>query len=331
MLNVLIVGAGSIGALKPDNIDFLGKTPPLTHAHAVALSGSLKLVGICDTDYDTLLRATHKWQVTGYQKLEEAVKHCEPDIVIVATPTDSHFRVMNDILYSPYHTPRLVIAEKPFCDDAFMANGVISSYDAAKIPIAVNYLRRFVPDYIRIANEINSGELGQIYHARLTYGRGLLRDGCHGIDLLHWFFGRMLNAAKLLDMFDRIDSHDEDDPTIAAQLQFEHCLDVHLAAINSRAYGIFELEIFTEKGRILFAENGTMLIRTMPEPEPIYGDYMSMPFLPQNVNGTNLTYALSGLIRNCVDHLNQRMPLICTAEDAIQVHESIDRIKGVKQ
>lgn len=323
MLNVLIVGAGSIGALKPDQFDFLGKTAPLTHAHAVALSGSLKLVGICDTDYDALLRATHKWQVAGYLNIDEAMRICQPDIVIVATPTDSHFKVMNDIL----HSPRLIIAEKPFCDDVFMANGVIGSYTAAKIPIAVNYLRRYVPDYIKIAQEIQSGELGKIYHARLTYGRGLLRDGCHGIDLLHWFFGRMIHARRILDMFDRVGSIEEGDSTVAAQLQFERCADVHLTAVNSQAYGIFELEVFTEKERIIFAENGTVLARTEPEPEPIYGDYLSLPFLPQRVGGTNLTYALSGLMRNCVDHLNQGIPLICTAQDAIQVHESIDRIR----
>jgi len=74
----LICGAGSIGALKPDEFDSPESKQIYTHAHACYSHPNIDLVGIVDQDFEKASKAGTKWNTTAYGSINE-FKY-DPDI-----------------------------------------------------------------------------------------------------------------------------------------------------------------------------------------------------------------------------------------------------------
>ena len=329
-LKAVVVGCGSIGALKPNKYDKPHGKNILTHAHAYKISSDVELVGVIDTDITKAKQASKKWN-TEYACLDDtqvfsswdyAMGKWKPDIISVCVPTEKHNETLDKIIRSP-HKPKLVVVEKPFCSDIKEA---YSKYTEYGIPILVNYTRRFSLDYDFLHKKIQRGLLGEIYHARLLYGRGLLRDGCHGVDIFNWFFGKI----KGIIVMNTIHDYLPEDPTVSAVLQYDKCDNVQLIGVDSSKYGIFEMELVTEKGIIRLVENGNLFYSYFPREEKIYGGYKTISGISTDTIRTDLTNALSRMILNASRHLLYNEPLLCTAEDAIKVHLILDDINKVK-
>ena len=323
-LKAMIIGCGSIGALKPDKFDRPYGQNILTHAHAYRVSPDIDLCGVVDINEEKAIQAANKWEVLRNTDTSQALQDWKPDIVSVCVPTECHYKTLFN-LTTQKHVPKLVIVEKPFCENLNKAKRIAQLYKVRDIPILVNYTRRFSLEYLFLQQKVQKREMGEIYHARLLYGRGLLRDGCHGLDIFNWFLGRISGIIVRSVIHDCLPN----DPTISMFLAYEHCHDVQFVGVDSRQYGIFEMEFVTEKGIIKLTENGSWIHTYLPTNELIYGNYKVMPNIPYEGKKTDLTNTLSRLMANAAGYLLHNESLICTDEDALTVHETIDAINKV--
>jgi len=319
-LTAAVIGCGSIGALKPDKFDSPFGENILTHAHAFRVNPDVELVGVVDSDPARAKVAGEKWGCRHNTDYVEALLDWRPDIVSVCVPTEYHLEVLLAIIRIPNYRPRLVIAEKPFCSRIGFALNVSHHYRQMGVPILVNYSRRFSADYQILQERFAKGEFGEIYHARLLYGRGLNRDGCHGIDAFNWFL--LGNPLDVRCLGGRVDYLPED-PTMDLVMVYDKCGNVQMVGTNSKAYGIFEMEFVAEKGRVVLSENGAWFHTYIPQQERVYGSYRSMPGRPADIRKTDLTNMLSRMVANAAGHLLRREPLLCTDLDALNVHEVI--------
>lgn len=326
---VAIIGAGSIGALKDDQYDKPGGDAILTHAHAFHTHPETKILGFIDTDLSKAEQALRKWGGGWGRKIEDPIKQygVTPDIIIVATPTETHERVLLDLLkLDPL--PKLVVAEKPFCSTLKQASWVKAQYDNAGIPILVDYIRRFEYATMGILTQIRDGEFGKVFHARCLYGRGLRRDGCHAIDLFNYTFGHLTG----MEIHHNTAIHDGEpgDLTYNLQLHYDRCYDVQMLGVDSRIYGLFELEFVTEKAIIHFHDWGKWIRIYCPDDEETYGQYKALGRKEGQLLQTGLSTALLHMADNCVRYLNGSEPLLCTADDAVRVHRILENVKGVE-
>lgn len=326
---VAIIGCGSIGALKDDRYDRPGGDAILTHAHAFHAHPQTELVACVDPDTNKLQSAYNKWNFRygGNDVLGKAMRDSKPDIIIVATPTETHERVLLDLLkLDPL--PKLVVAEKPFCSTLTQASWVKSQYDAAGIPILVDYIRRFDFLTMDVLSQIRNGAYGKIFHARCLYGRGIKRDGCHAIDLLNYVFGQSIGM--LIHHDTAIDDGEPGDKTYDIRLNYERCPDVQMVGVDSRKYGLFELEFITAKGIIHFHDWGKYINIYPPDEEETFGQYKSLSRKSHLCKklGTSLNTAMLHMADNCVRYLSDGERLLCTAEDAIRVHRILENVKG---
>jgi len=317
--SVAIIGCGSIGALKADEYDRPGGDAILTHAHAFHAHPRTELVTVFDSNLGTALSAGRKWGCSAYADWKELGSN-PIDIVVVATPTASH---RNTLLQALALKPRLVVAEKPFCSNLKEAREVHDAYAAAGIPILVNYSRRFEPRHADILADIRDGRYGRIYHARCLYGRGLRRDGCHGLDIFNWVFGSPIG---LMFNHNPIDDGEPGDPSYAVHLEYEACQEVYMVTADSRAWGAFELEFICERGVIAFTDWGKHVAIRVPDDEETFGQYQALRRRPQLAQDTALVKMLVYMVDNCVRHLDGEEPLKCTSADAVRVHEILDHI-----
>lgn len=326
-LKAMIVGCGSIGALKPDKFDRPYGQNILTHAHAYRVSPDVRLCGVVDTNEDKAIQAAKKWGVLRNTNMIEALNDWKPDIVSVCVPTEHHCNVLFNLTTQP-HIPRLVIIEKPFCMNLKEAKKIKRLYERMNIPLLVNYNRRFSLGYREVRERILKRELGEIRHARLLYGRGLLRDGCHGLDVFNWFLGSIHGIIVRETLVDNL----PEDPTVSMFLSYERCPDVQLVGIDSRKYGIFEMELVGDKEIVKFTENGLWVHYYRPVEESLYGAYKAMPSIPYEGRRVDLTNTLSRMVSNAADFLLRRDGyLVSTEENAIVVHEIIDAVSKVNE
>lgn len=308
-----IIGAGSIGALKDDIYDSPISNNILTHAHACYNHLKINLAGIIDINFDKAIKAANKWQTSAYNCISGIDE--DIDILIIATPTNTHYELMVDILKL---SPKLVIIEKPFCGKEKNCREIIGEYRKANIPILVDYIRRFDPYHYNIEELIKQNHLGKIFQCRFIYTRGFLRDACHAIDLCNLWFGNNLYA-EILNENSAITDYSYEDKTLTAYMIYEKCPHIFLTCVDGRLYDMFEIDILTEKGRIVFFDHGLLKNAFVPYPEPHYGNYNTLNNIsfPEK---TQLNIALINLLNNAIDHLEKNKQLLCTGEDALNVH-----------
>lgn len=325
MHKVAIIGAGSIGALKPEHIDYPNSPNILTHANAVSRHNRTELTAVIDTDSKQLLKVKAKWNpktvVNSYNNLIMAMGK-PPDIVIVSVPTDLHVDIFGDI-FSSGQSPKMIIVEKPFGLNLYQANEMFEIATRHNIPIAVDYIRRYAVKYKEIKRQIDKGDFGKALNCRVLYTRGWKRESCHAIDLMHYFFGKCLHKEIL--PVTPIHDYSKNDPTTSVFLKFEKCDNVVFQGCDGRNFGIFEIDLTFEKERIRLIDNGLYIEKYPISNENEWG-HKSLSYSLTDVIRieTGLNIALYNLLDNVVNFLDNKEELLCTSKDAINVHEVLN-------
>lgn len=324
--NALIIGAGSIGALKPDNYDSPEGKDILTHAHAYYANKKIYLVGIVDKNIDKALDAGKKWNTFGFDSITaayEGTKYNTPiHIISICTPDETHLSVLEKII--PFQ-PKVVIMEKPVGRNISECRKIINLCKKHKIALMVDYIRRYEMSVNIIREDIIKKEAGEIYSCVVYYDRGLIRDGSHAIDLMNYWFGRFLGGHILPGKV--IIDYTKEDPSFSVFLSYERCKSVFLIPSDGRKFSIFDTHLTTETGKFVYGDHGRKLGYYSIVPEKTYGNYNSLATEPIKFI-TDLTYALNNVIKEAVDYINKKIPLRCTGEDALKVHRVIEHLKG---
>ena len=210
ILNVLIIGAGKIGAF----FDTPASNGTLTHAHAFCASSNFKLVGFVDNDNLAAQKAASIWGWKAFDSLADVFLHHSIDIVSVAVPDEYHFEILKQLANYPV---KLVFAEKPLTKKLSEAVEIIELYQQKSISLLVNYTRRFVPEFRELKERFTNGVFGKYLSGTGYYGKGTLHNGSHLIDFLHYLIGHIKQHSGISVCYD----YYTDDPSVSAILFFE--------------------------------------------------------------------------------------------------------------
>ncbi len=108
MVRCAIVGLGRIGwMLESDRL----REKPCTHAGAIIDNNDCLLVGGCDIDSLRCEAFSDTFGISHtYTQFAELLEKTSPDILHIATPTESHYAIMQASLSSDV---KLFVCEKP--------------------------------------------------------------------------------------------------------------------------------------------------------------------------------------------------------------------------
>jgi len=149
-----------------------------------------------------------------------------------------------------------VWCEKPLVEDAREAAIITAAFEKGGILLAVNYQRRWDYRMERIKNMLRSGTLGCIQKIVIYYSKGLRHSGSHAVDLIMDWLGPCSGA----ETFGRgIMDYSWDDPTVDARF-IAGGVPVYLIGLDNRKYGMFEINIFSERGRIVVENYGEKVV-----------------------------------------------------------------------
>lgn len=300
--NVLVIGAGNIGAFfdspESDNV--------LSHAHAFTKHEGFNLVGFVDKDMDKAGKAASVWGVKAFGNINDAFEKENIDVVVVAVPDDLHYLVLKELSGYPV---KVIFAEKPITKSVFEAEEILRTFRGRDIGIAVNYTRRFVPEFEKIRDNIQKGSFGEYLTGTGYYGKGLLHNGSHLLDLLMFFIGdikEIMPVSSLEDFY-------ADDKSIAAVLTFDNGNNFFLQHVDCRNFTMFEMDMLFEKKRIRIYDLGFKVEEYDVLESSVFGGYRNI--IKTDDYGTSLEKAMYNAAGNIYRNLSEGQGLKCTAED----------------
>jgi predicted dehydrogenase len=317
--NALIVGAGNIGAF----FDSPDREKILTHAHAYTNHAGFNLIGFFDKDIKKAQKAADIWGCNAFESINEAFSSEIIDVVSVAVPDEYHYTVLNEISKFPI---KVIFAEKPLTKTVNEAKEIVQIFKEKNIDVIVNYSRRFVPEFERIKNNIEKRIYGDYLTGTGYYGKGIIHNGSHLIDLLRYLIGEIDTIKSISSVSD----YYSDDESVSAVLTFENNKPFFIQYIDCRKYTIFEIDILFERKRIRIFDSGFKIEEYDIQENKIFKGYKN---IVKNAEiDTSLHNALYNAAENIYKHLIEGQNLKCNIEDGYKTLQTSIKIKeSIKQ
>lgn len=186
----------------------LGWAARSLHAPALEKISGVQLVGGMDSSAERRRSWEAATGVETFGSVEELMVSARPDVVVIATPPDSHAALCVEVLEAGAH----VICEKPFVATVTEADQVIAAGEAAERRVAVNHEFREMPIYRTLREQIGTPGIGRLVFCQIWQlmdlapweepvpwraempNRTLFEGGVHLVDLLLTLFGEKPEA-----------------------------------------------------------------------------------------------------------------------------------------
>lgn len=169
------------------------------HTMNVTRTMGARLVAVSDPVQAALDRAANDFDVKGYLDYREMISDPEVEAVVVATPTQTHYEVLMDIIA----TGKPIFVEKPITFTVEEAEKIMQAVKEAGVYLQVGFMRRFDPGHVAAKKMIESGACGKPIYihdcqrdpngpppAYVPQSGGLFVDmGIHDLDVARWLMG----------------------------------------------------------------------------------------------------------------------------------------------
>jgi len=314
-MRALIIGCGSIGALKPLSKDGPDTPYPLTHAHAARMAG-IPGEGLYfyDSEISKMEMARLRWG--GNVVVDSFNQHY--DIAIIACPTEYHWEMLRALLEQAPQPPCVVVVEKPCGWDSEACAKIVRASLDYNFRLIVNYNRAFCD-----MPQLKTGEMVKSFRA--IYARGLRRDGCHALERARYYCGDMGQIFGVGPVIDELPG----DLTLGFTAEFARCPQVTFTPVRGADYDVFDLDILTSQRRILMPLHGRYIREWPVATEEIYGEYRSLGYDFSGIfEHTDLQNSLLRLWVAAIavargEYWGDRIP---GGVEALSIHKMIERI-----
>lgn len=146
----------------------LGGVSQVVHLPILSKLSNVEIAAVCDTDKNKLNAISEKYRISNsYLNYNELLQRDDIEAVIVATPTNTHHKIVIDSVNASKH----VLVEKPASITSGEAEDMAKASKAAKVKLLVGMNLRFRPDAMLLKSLINSGELGNIFYVKCGWLR----------------------------------------------------------------------------------------------------------------------------------------------------------------
>jgi predicted dehydrogenase len=186
----------------------LGRATGVYHLPAIRRISGAEVVGGFDVVPERRADWTQKTSSPAFESVEELLERTTPDVVIVATPPDSHAEYCLQAIEAGCH----IFCEKPFVESPAEADRVIEAARARGRLVSVNHQFREHPIFRAVRENAASGKYGRLVFCQIWQlmneapwneptpwraafaERTLLEGGVHLVDMLLQIYGTQPSA-----------------------------------------------------------------------------------------------------------------------------------------
>lgn len=248
--NILIIGAGNIGALFEFEKD---RPKPASYVGAFLNYYPENKITLIDSDNKKISKILKRYpEIQTKDSITKDVKNNNYDVIVIATPTDTHLDILKDVLKMDN---KVIICEKPLSNNLKTANQMISLLKKRKEHFLVNHQRRFFKSFVDARNKIKKGVLGNIVHANAHYSNGLFNNGSHIIDAVRFLLGDEVESVTGF-----VNKNNKTNPTfdvnVDAILLFNKGTRMVMQSFDNDIYAIHDIHIYGTKGSLHIKDYG---------------------------------------------------------------------------
>lgn len=244
---VLIVGLGRIGM----GYDYNDKPSEKITTLSTAFSNHEKfeLVGGVDVDSKKRFKFTKKFNKPSFNNIELAIQITKPDVFVVASPTETHSKIIKEAL--ALRKFKLILCEKPISYSLKETTEIIRLTKKFKIPLFVNYMRRSDPGLMKVRQMIKKQTFKGPYKGICWYTDGIFNNGSHFIDLLKFWFGTVTNFKAI--------QKQQNNNLFLKDLDFNPDFEINFSSakfyflsLNKENFSHNALELYGKNGRLRY-------------------------------------------------------------------------------
>jgi len=305
-IKALLVGLGQIGCGYDLDKPFCPDRPysgsvTWTHARALTCHPQVELVAAIDPSPYARERFSAVYACPTFEDLSaclQGLAHIDFDLVVVAIPPTLQPTLVEQLLSRC--SPRMLLLEKPLAINALGAERLLTACMLhPNMVVAVNYTRRYLPVVLEFQSQLRCGSLGQFLHGRLVYGKGLLSNGSHFVNLAEAWLGPLIrgDVSQGGSAFAGFDQE--------ASLQLI-ALNHNGAVLDVRSIGqaglrAGELDLWFSQGRLLWSNDGRSIhLWRLAEPAP--GDSYRPLMADSEVIPSGIEHYQHHVVDNLVRH-----------------------------
>lgn len=198
ILDALVIGLGKIG-LTSD----LKNNKIISHCKSLNKSKKFNLIGGVDRSLNSRKLFTFVYKKKSFFSIKSALKNLDPDLIIVATPTQTHLSIINKIVLFKNKNLKCILIEKPVGKDFYETNKIFNILNKNKITVFVNFQRNSNPVFIKLNRDLKKEKL---ISCEVKYSGGMINNGSHFLQLFRYFFGPIINyiliEKKIVNKYD---------------------------------------------------------------------------------------------------------------------------------
>ncbi len=164
----------------------------MAQAHALALKQlGVPIAGVCDLRQEARDAIGDAFAVpaTGRFVSSADIMAANPntDLVVIATTADSHAQL---VIEAAKAGARNILCEKPLAASVTDCDAMLTACKASGTKLAVNHQMRFMDQYLKVHEEVDSGRLGRLASMTVVGGcMGLAMNGSHYIEAFGFLTG----------------------------------------------------------------------------------------------------------------------------------------------
>lgn len=313
---VLLIGLGNIGMGYDLNLD--KQAYILTHARAFSASSDFELVGGVDNCLEKREIFQSRFNCPAFENIEAALERCFPEVVVIATPTETHKEYVSKVLEGS--KLKLILCEKPLSYELTEGKEIIDLCDSKKIKLFVNYMRRSDPGVLEIKKRITSGEMGDFFKGSIWYSKGLLHNGSHFFNLVHFWLGAVKNY-KLIRHGRSYEGYGCE-PDV--YVEFEKG-SVIFQAVWEEYFTHYTIELMSNNGRMRFEQGGALIEWWPIEQHPNLHAYKILSKKPELIS-SNMNFYQLNVTSQLAKALKGEVYELCSGEDALVALEVLGNL-----
>ena len=157
-----------------------------SHSKAFLELDNTELISASDIDNHEIDFFKSIYKVPVYNSHLDMLDSENIDIVSICTPNDTHINILEDLLNFKI---KCIICEKPISNDIKNVLETLNKFKDKKIPVFVNYFRRWDKLINELNKEILNKQYGELLEIDINYSKGLIHSGTHYLDFLINFLG----------------------------------------------------------------------------------------------------------------------------------------------
>jgi predicted dehydrogenase len=230
----------------------------LTHASALSQHPEIEFVGAFDIDSHARENFSNRWKRPAFATLKELLAQ-NLDLIVLAGPTDVNPSYVEACLAAK---PKVLLYEKPLGQNAAQAADLLNQSKAAKVVMAVNFIRRVEPGARRVKELIQQQALGSLKKLTLTYSKGLFNNASHFIDLLCDWLGQPTSVEAL--------SENKAEPDFRLSWPQGSLIAI---ALDEQHYSSRDLMIYGSEGGLAYQQGGLKIERWSIEDSAVFQGY----------------------------------------------------------